>query len=168
MLYVPNKFLFIHIPRTAGNTITRMLCRELIEQENVVCWSDPTPNIFHRHSRAVELCPLIPDFDTITKFAVERPYSDIVQSYYRLLSDTGYLIDNESIEEFERRKFVPWLVGRTPWEHWCCDENGGELGVHKLHFADIDWGWICRATGVRNDVSAERKDWQTMYLKGEL
>jgi hypothetical protein len=158
MLYVPGQFLFIHIPRTAGNSICRTLVTELVHRVDLLCATDAKPNVFHRHTRAIEALPFIPDFHQITKFAVCRPYKDIVLSDYRILP-----IRDESLDAFERRRWVPWLAGLTPEQHWCGDVSGNMLDFELIPFDSLltdGWHRICEIANIPRDTQLMSGDWQ--------
>lgn len=161
MLYVAGRFLFIHIPRTMGNSISRSLTQELVTHSHP-CLVTTSLGQFTRHSTAAQLKHLLPNFDKLVKLAVDRPYWDIVTSDYALhrravlnresLPDWAAsvkLARVETLEHFEKRRWRPWLKGKSIWEHWCCDESAQELNVVKIPFAEVPKKWeeICSMAG---------------------
>lgn len=172
MIYVPNRFLFIHIPRTAGNAITRALGRELLRHSNPVIVTSKI-GTFERHSRAIDLRSAIPEFDSLIKYSISRPIGEIIASDYRLhrnvvvsehdsddWKETVKLAVNESLGEFTERRWVPWMGGVTPWRHWCCDETGRELGVQRIEFSELPsrWDELCKAAGCQSSIPFDRWD----------
>lgn len=179
MLYVPGKLLFIHIPRTAGNAITRTLGTELLKTESPVIVLEASVAAakrlkIHRHSTAAELRPLIHDFDRILKVAVNRPTSEIIESDYRLhraFAESANLphdwdasvrmARDETLDEFKARRWDKWLCGRTAWQHWCHDEENKPMGVISLDFDTLSshgWPLICQHLNI--DIPLPHDDWQ--------
>lgn len=176
MLFIPGKILFIHIPRSGGNAITRTLATHLMYRANVTAIISDC-GLIHRHMRYVDLQQIeLPGLDDVAKFAIDRPYSEIVESDYRLHRnshqsygvsqswiDSVELAKNESLNEFEQRRWIPWLNGKTPWQHWCCDINGGDVGVQRIPYSRLNelWPQIAKAAGVTSDLELRRWDYGT-------
>jgi hypothetical protein len=169
MLYVARRFLFIHIPRTAGNSISRSLVQELVEHSHP-CLVCSELGVFERHSTANQLRKLLPDFDSLKKFAIDRPLNEIVESDYRLHKSSVILPESlpqwslsvgmaqsETLDEFKNRRWVPWLNGNTPWEHWCCGPNGEDLGVQKFQFNSLKESWdkIQQVAGCQRQINLQ-------------
>lgn len=156
MLHIPGELLLIHIPRTAGNAITRTLCRGIAWSHSITVSLDPDNKPIHRHSTATELQNLIDDFDTVPKVAIDRPYPEILKSDYRMLGQS-----EESLSQFEARRWYPWLDGLTPWQYWC-EIDGQESGVERVPYCDIDrwWGKMQKQFCIKDALP--RIDWQKL------
>lgn len=95
MLYITNRLLFIHIPRSAGNTITRTLAREAAIEQSMICATEPHgPYNAHnvrgvsRHTRyrcVAHIYPQAAD-PRVIKIAVHRPQQDVFRSLFNLIS----------------------------------------------------------------------------------
>jgi hypothetical protein len=154
MIYCEDNFLFIHIPRTAGWSITKtlapILCTpKLFNGSFISTASFSSFPMFHIHSTANDIRKYIPDWNSIYKFAVFRPDDEIIESDYRLHKSehcrigTGQLkkeweksvilSQNETLEEFKKRRWDIWLKGQTTWEYWI-----GNNDFHKLDFHNIN------------------------------
>jgi len=154
MIYCPGRFIFIHIPRTAGISITRGLASTDVCDLALINTCN-TPAEFWRHVTATEVKPLIPDWGEIKKFAFYRSDHDIYESDYRLHKscikdidswpDVSMLSDwkksvlqsnDESFQQFIQRHWVPWLgQDRTVWEHWTTHE------FERFKFDDLINEW---------------------------
>ena len=109
------------------------------------------PSIYNRHATAHDLAQVLPDYDDIYKFAVYRPARDIYESDYKLhrrsigmvsaswvspeWRETVELSANESLDQFIERRWLPWMDGEDPWDHWCDDS------VDRIEFAAIGDQW---------------------------
>ena len=172
MIYSPSKFVFIHIPRTGGMSITQALAGRLPEI------ADMTINVsglgdqrWWRHSRACELARDIPHWDKLYKFAVIRNPWEIVASFWRLVQRDLALLERprptfprsaddywEFLSQTSRMSFeewVPWhfayLRGSGGfWRYWCCGPNGEDLGVEPVRYERLreEWPGLCKRLGV--------------------
>ncbi|MEM1224619.1 MAG: hypothetical protein AAGJ40_02920 [Planctomycetota bacterium] len=169
MIYAPGRFCFIHIPRTAGMSITATLVQHLTGNVDIIASTTNMPPL-HRHSRALELRDLIEDWDSIYKFAFYRPSSAIYASDYRLHRmaqeriGTGQLHPaweatvrmamHESFDEFVQRRWVPWLAGDSIWAHWTCQDPT----IHRFDFRRLstEWPRLLKAIGVDPSLPLQR------------
>jgi hypothetical protein len=145
MIYVPGRFLFVHIPRTAGTSLTFKLMQHL---KNNVRF-DTTP--LWKHATAANLKLVIPDFHTIKKFAIDRDIEEIIRSDYKLhrtvipktlaaeFIDSWNQSRNETLEEFRERRWKPWVGNRSAWEHWVGNEPFARYHLNDLksHMPEI-------------------------------
>jgi len=138
MIYVPGRFLFVHIPRTAGTSLTFELMQHLknnVRFDTTSTW---------KHATAANLKLVIPDFHTIKKFAIDRDIEEIIRSDYKLhrtvvpktfpaeFISSVEQSRNETLEEFRERRWKPWVGNRSAWEHWVGDEP-----FARYHFNDL-------------------------------
>lgn len=168
MLYVPGKLLFIHIPRTGGNAITRCLVERIAWTHDFQAWTSGSL----RHMRMVDARRWVPDFDDITRVAIDRPLLEIVKSDYRLhqraegsgdceWSDSVRTAKNESLSQFKRRRWDHWLGGVTPWQYWCHNSRGRDLSTHYYQFKDILAAWWMMLDALELEpFSLSHVDWQ--------
>lgn len=156
MIYSRGHFCFIHIPRTAGLSITTSLARAITLSEDhfsecvIATSSEPAAgDKYYRHATASELQDAVPEWDSIKKFAIYRQASDIIKSDYRLhLSrnpdDTRLCplfresireARRETLEQFAIRRWNAWLVGSDPWDFWAGPN------FRKFEFSSIREDW---------------------------
>ena len=152
MLYVPRtKFLFIHIPRSAGNAITRSLVKALIDKEDMVLntsipWTD-------RHMTLHEaLLGLRLKAMDVNAFAIHRDYESIVSSDWRLQVSAGHDVTHEQVREW----WAEQLKGERPWEHWAGS------GVQRVPYDQISewWPLICEAAGCEGTPELPKWDFE--------
>jgi hypothetical protein len=161
MIYGPKRFLFIHIPRTAGNSITRALSEACLGQHDVLAATSPDLGRgfrFFRHVRARKLMNIIPDWEDIYKFAVDRPIEEMRESQQRLINrdlargrdrdphvNDGYknlLLSDPNERHLNRLA--------APWDWWCLGDNGEDLGINRIPYAQLGelWPAICESCKV--------------------
>ncbi|REK60236.1 MAG: hypothetical protein DWQ49_06410, partial [Bacteroidetes bacterium] len=78
MIYLPKRALFIHIPRTGGNSITNAIASSCAGKGIDVIINTASFRLtywgkFQRHARACILKKFIEEWDDIFKFAIYRP-----------------------------------------------------------------------------------------------
>jgi len=175
VIYSPSKFVFIHIPRTAGLSITQALASRMLELGDVtinISGIGDQPSGWWRHSRACDLAETIPQWDSLHKFAVMRNPVEIVESFWRLVQRDRVLLERPQpefpesardyfafLEQSSRMTFdewVPWhfryLEGSGGfWNYWCCGRDGADLGVEVIRFErlEVEWPRICERLGLR-------------------
>ncbi len=169
MIYAPGRFLFLHVPRTAGTSITAAISKWLVGRHDCHVATGHTKWPFVRHSRACDMRERMPpaEWEQIRKFAVDRPHDEIVESDYRLhkreiqrrLKECGQAdprwlesvmkADKETLEEFRERRWGEWLKGSEPWQFFCCGRAGEDIGVTRFEYHDLadKWPAICELIG---------------------
>ena len=181
MIYIKNRLLFVHIPRTGGNSITRTLTRATVCDQSLISVTDatPRPNFLHRHSTYSEIVKFIPEVEDehVIKFAVDRDPRQIYESFYRLhrmssrnVGDAQWqesvrLSRSETLNEFIDRLWVPWLDGRTIWEHWTSNDSR----FHLVPYLQLQQHWptICEWAGLDVTIDLPCYDWQLLQLTKE-
>lgn len=165
MLYVHDRFLFIHIPRTAGTSITRTLAGyQLRERPAENMWlSTGYRGALDKHATLREIKAIFGSrINRVYKFAIDRPTEEIIQSDYDLQTRdiakldacmaasgklpvgmepawSGVLQETraQTIEQFSRARWGRWLNGRSAWDHW----TGGDPTVHRFTFNELETEW---------------------------
>lgn len=163
MIYAPKRFVFIHIPRTGGNSVTSAVASSCAGKgiDLVIGTLPPIKsyNRFNRHVRAIALKRFIPEWDDIYKFAVYRNEADRIESSARLVRmdiankvyedktcSPGWkeLLLSENPEQRMRDR-----VARKPCDYYTrSDEkpSSPDLGVEMWDFFSLsdDWEEICK------------------------
>lgn len=159
MIYLPKRAVFIHIPRTAGNSITNAIAKSCAGRNiDVIIGTAQGVKGFgksNRHIRAVNLKSVIPEWDDIYKFAVHRPLEDRIKSTVRLINrdfKNGVHLDPTcrdswrelitSQDMIEKKK--KQLQNHTT-EWYTLGENKEDLGVEVYNYSELPdkWHEIC-------------------------
>jgi len=161
MIYLPQRALFIHIPRTGGNSITNAIASTCAGNGIDVIIGTASAKIdkwvrFHRHANANMLKKLIDEWDDIFKFAIYRPEEDRLNSLKRLIKrDLDLQVFNNPTcpsdwkhflvsDEPEKQKHIDAFIKRD-WDFYTKDSENNDLGVHRYDFDKINDSWpeIC-------------------------
>lgn len=173
MLIIPNtKFVFVHIPRTAGNFITRSIVSNIAFTHSFHCsmWNKAP---IHRHSTIDEIRAVYPEIESYDVFAVHRDYSEIIQSDMRLWQccQDHQLPDGFTDQEkewlsaarlndivaFKKLRWDAWIgEDSTPWDFWC-DNTVKKIPYERL---SSEWTSLCKRAGCESEIVYERIDWQ--------
>jgi hypothetical protein len=165
MIYLPKRALFIHIPRTAGHSITNTIASECAGNNYDILIST-NPNLkmgmthwsypIQVHSTASILKKTFPDdeWDNIFKFSIYRPEEERLNSVKRLIErdisqktyehpacDEGWkkiLINENSRNRFYenfKRQDLDYFI----------KHNGEDLGIETFNFYELSdvWNEIC-------------------------
>ena len=157
MIYLPHRAVFIHIPRTAGNSITSAIASTCAGRGvDIILGTGRVDGWEHtrRHRRAQLLKDLIEEWEDIYKFAIHRPEEDRAQSAAKLIQRD---IENKVYENPLCPK--PWkrvLTGKDESAYWdgfkeqttdwyIKGEQGEDLGVELHEFSELNEKWpeIC-------------------------
>ena len=88
------KLAFVHIPKTAGSSITRLLgmtTRDHFFEVNYTAYTVDGVTYAPQHLTPALLADLVPDWDQYTTFCFTRhPYAKAVSEYYFLRKDIGH------------------------------------------------------------------------------
>jgi len=157
MIYLPHRAVFIHIPRTAGNSITSAIASAcagrgvdiILGTGRVNGWENT-----RRHRRAQLLKDLIEEWEDIYKFAIHRPEQDRIQSAARLIQRDreNKVHENPSCPKPWKRVLTGedesayWKGFREQTNDWYIKGSQGEdLGVELHEFSELNEKWpeIC-------------------------
>ncbi len=164
------RFCFIHIPRTAGVSITRAL--------RSVC---PESDIYYHHNRHMTAQHLKESLNRsqeriwkyLFKFAIVRSPFEIIESDYLLtllqLNKTNRNINELWTKRLNRMKKEPGfesfvlreILGQFSclqpggyWKTWCLGYHDEDLGVEPFFYYDLQNEWldICEKINVQIDL----------------
>jgi len=157
-------FLFIHIPRTGGTSITQALL-DAYPQARV-------DNFAGKHATAYAAwCRFGPAMVNWVKFAVLRDPVEIISSDWRNVTAAAKVLPEhrldvpvewsqylERVSQWDFPQFVrhQWLGEFSPlrpggfWRTWCRGPAGEDLGVKMLRFDRLaqDWRRLCERHGL--------------------
>lgn len=170
MLYIKNtNFLFIHIPRTAGNAITRTLTKELVNYEDVTIATSSTKCLW-RHMNAITAIKNL-GIEKPKIVAISRKKEEIINSEFQMMRKSKREYNKKKHPELYRKReaakkndygyfqdvWADFLQGKTIWEWWT-----NNLMVEPIPFNMLDefWPRICELAGCRNIPKLEKWDWQ--------
>ena len=162
MIYLPKRALFIHIPRTAGNSITNAIASSCAgnNYDILVCntpceltigWSQ----ILHTHVIARVIQPHIIDWDNIFKFAIFRSQEERLESIKRLVERDilQKTYEHATCNEKWREVLLNKRVREQFYEHqktfdlnhYTKGPKGEDLGVEVFDYKNLNevWSEIC-------------------------
>jgi hypothetical protein len=160
MIYLPGRAVFIHIPRTGGNSVKNAIASNCIGYGIQTCVST-VPYVYKEfervqgHQRATVLKGYIREWNDIYRFAIHRPMQERIESIFswvEKLRNRGYcekpgthpevreLICRDDYKEWIREN---WQKHTTQW--FTQGDYGEDLGVEIYKFEDLSdrWGEIC-------------------------
>ena len=157
MIYLPQRAVFIHIPRAAGNSVTSAIASTCAGKgiDIIVGTGGGIQNWakMKRHTRAFVLKEVIDEWDDIYKFAINRPMEERVKSVAKLIQrdiDKNIHEDPTCPEAWKRvlknEDKDYWRVFMSHTFDWYTKgENGEDLGVETYEFSEINnkWHEIC-------------------------
>ncbi len=165
MIYLPKRGVFVHIPRTSGNSITSAIATATAGR-NIDCLLSTIGNGYavkaglRRHATAAQIKNFVPDWDDIYKFTVDRPTEDRLQSIFRLIErdiregvhndptcTEGWkeLLLNPNHREIVRNRHEDQ---DTDW--YTLGNDGEDLGVERIPYRELNDRWpdICDKLGI--------------------
>lgn len=157
MIYLPQRAVFIHIPRAAGNSVTSAIAGVCAGRgiDTILGTGGSIENWTNvkRHVRAATLREMINEWDDIYKFAIDRPMEERVKSVARLIQRD---IDNNVHEDptcpEAWRKVLNnedenyWRIFMTHTTDWYVNGyNDESLGVETYPMSELNDKWyeIC-------------------------
>jgi hypothetical protein len=175
-----HRFIFIHVPKNAGLSITAALEPFADKPERtqlrrflslLPVKEDPKKAFFRWHTTALQLKRKLPAevFDGYLKFAVVRNPYDRAVSYYHYLVQNAEHHRHEKIRGMTFRDYLEYDAeriarGRSQTQLSCvADEDGRILVDRILHFESIgpEFAALCRELGLPADalptVNASKK-----------
>lgn len=177
-----NKYIFIHIPKTAGTSV-----RSALKTADFPHKSEGTRWIYHKHTPALTIKRNISNsiWDSHFKFAFVRNPWDLMVSSYHWWLRKGKLFDKSTAQKATQveqcsdfKEFLLSDFGSThinefeakDLSHWLCDENG-EIIVdfvgkvenleRDLEYVFNQLGTSCPKLKVRN--ASQRDIYQKYY-----
>lgn len=160
MIYLPKRAVFIHIPRTGGNSIKNAIASNCIGYNIQTCVST-VPSVYKEfdrvqgHQRAIVLKGYIREWNDIYRFAIHRPMQDRMKSMFswiEKLRKQGYCDKPNTHPEIRelvcRENYKEWI--EKNWSNqttqWFTQSDYGEnLGVEVYNYEDLPdrWHEIC-------------------------
>jgi len=159
MIYLPRRAVFIHVPRTGGNSITSAIAcacagRNIdIVVSTVQAWSNLY--ILNRHIPAKALSLKIDEWDHIFKFAVYREEEERFASLQKLIrrdKEKRIYKLNNCADQWRKVLTDPEVEAKTlsVWKDQKLDffvkgDHGEDLGVQIYNFNELHEKWpeIC-------------------------
>ena len=153
MIYLPKRAVFIHIPRTGGNSIKNAIASSCVGH-GIACLISTTPNFIKEfemiqgHQTAYNLKPYIKEWDDIYRFAVHRPQKDRFESMFRLIENVR---DKGSCTHPNIHEEIKEVVCRDDYREWILEnwndhttefftkgKHGEDLGVELYNFDELN------------------------------
>lgn len=157
MIYLPKRAVFIHIPRTGGNSVTSAIAGACAGRgiDTILGTGAGVKNWCRvsRHVRAATLKEIIAEWDNIYKFAVNRPMGERVKSVARLIErDIENNIHKDPtcpegwksvLKNEDENYWKSFMRQTTDW--FTKGKDGEDLGVELIDFEDLPdrWHEIC-------------------------
>lgn len=179
------KFIFIHIPKTAGTSITgalvpycRWIDRVLFGESNASKAARKVIDVagnrikpisrlggFHKHAKAFQIRAGMDQalFDSYFKFAIVRDPYDLVVSMYFFLRQDKYHPMHKDVVQMDFAQFVPFYLSSGPsiQTDFLMDKDKKQLIVDYVgHFETLaeDVQWIFERIGVAEDRGLTHKN----------
>jgi len=160
MIYLPGRAVFVHIPRTGGNSVKNAIASNCIGYGIQTCVST-VPSVYPKfdrvqgHQRAVVLKGYINEWNNIYRFAIHRPMDERIESMFRFiekLRKNGYCDRPNSHPEIRelicRDNYRDWIIENwsnqtTQW--FTKGDYGEDLGLEVYHYNELADRWyeIC-------------------------
>lgn len=152
MIYRPGRFLFLHLPRTAGSSIEHSIMRR--HPEGLLAATCHNASKIWRHNTAAEMKSICTDWDQLWKWAVVRNPWEVIDSVIRRgrrLSNlngrepTGDPLIDESWDITPREACDRWFGGNCSF--WA--QYVGQEDVEPIMFDVLPriWPMLCRKCG---------------------
>ena len=159
MIYLPKRAVFIHIPRTAGNSITNAIASACAGNNYDIFIGTGAHTIQHwshvaRHSPAGRISKFITEWDDIFKFAIYRPEEERLESIKRLvqrdIDRKVYELDicadgwREVLTSEDKQWYWDLMIEQDT-DYYTRGPRGEDLGVELFDYNRLDelWPEIC-------------------------
>jgi len=155
------RLAFIHIPKTAGSSITNLLemgSRENFFEVNYGAYEFDGVTYAPQHLTPALLQTLVPDFDSYTTFCFTRhPYTKAVSEYYWLRKD----VDKRKVRVFFEPLFRRWIrreLAKKDMDHKLPQSDYVSGCQHVFKFEELHERWddIARVMGVEASAKLPR------------
>lgn len=155
------KLAFIHIPKTAGSSITKLLDMGKSEnffEVNYRAYVFDGVSYSPQHLTPALLGSLVPEWDSYTTFCFTRhPYAKAVSEYYWLRKD----VDKRKVRFFWEPLFRRWIrtqLALKDMDHKLPQSNYTAGCQHVFKFEDLHekWSEISKVMGVAEDAELPR------------
>lgn len=160
MIYLPRRGLFVHIPRTAGNSVTAGIASITAGRgiDCLVCTSSNDHIVcpgLRRHANAAELKPMIAEWDNIYKFCIDRDVDERIDSVCRLIARdirNGVHEDptctagwRSLLLDPNHRDVIIERQGHQDTDWYTLSPQMEDLGVERIPYAELNdrWPEIC-------------------------
>ena len=182
-----HKFLFIHIPKTAGISIAstldpysdhprdKLLNRLLSKIDINVNWVGPTLALKYGrgHSTARQMKIMFPRsvFEQYYKFAFVRNPWDLMVSYYHYLQSRPKHHRNRKVQDMGFKEYLQYEIKRNKINQskFVTDSKGNLIVDYIGHFETLqdDFGKICTHIGIDAKLGhrnkSDHKDYRDYY-----
>lgn len=155
------KLAFIHIPKTAGSSITKLLGMGELEnffEVNYHAYEFDGVSYAPQHLTPALLENLVPDFGSYTTFCFTRhPYAKAVSEYYWLRKD----VDRRKVRVFFEPLFRRWIrkeLAKQDMDHKLPQSTYVECCQHVFKLEDLHarWDEIAEVMGVAASAKLPR------------
>ena len=155
------KLAFIHIPKTAGSSITKLLDMGELEnffEVNYHAYEFAGVSYAPQHLTPALLESLVPDFGSYTTFCFTRhPYAKAVSEYYWLRKD----VDRRKVRVFFEPLFRRWIreeLAKKDMDHKLPQSAYVKGCQHVFKFEDLHARWevIAEVMGVAASAKLPR------------
>lgn len=185
LISITHDFLFVHVQKTAGTSLTRLLGEHALHPSSsrlnklgsdLMLVRDWRHHHFRIHAPLKRAERLIPaeDYARLFKFAfVRNPWDRLVSWYAYLLKDTSHRrhrrVAAGTFEDFARVELA--RADRSQW--WMIEDRAGAMGldyVGRFERLAEDFAEICRrlqlpATTLPRENVTSRKPYQQYYSR---
>lgn len=150
---VQNRFVFIHIPRTAGISISMSLKPHVSASAIIDTW-------IGRHMTAAQIKSMIGAlWDQCFRFCIWRPVDEIKTSFHRLVAQAwarrdhirdplwlNFVSQNHDLSADQLWTSIGWPSDEEDWRSLWLTDHGADLGVTVYDFCTLRDAWpdICR------------------------
>jgi len=170
MLSFKHKFLFVHLPKTAGNSIQTILSP--YSEDKIVCLNELQDGVerfeirnkftvLRKHSALIDYKDLLPQdcYDNLFKFAtIRNPWDRMVSFFFSPHRQVDQWNKSEFIQLVESVITLPELLkidDITPW-HKSVDQ------IMKFENLDTDFSTLCKKIGI-SDTSLPIRNKSNRY-----